>query len=484
MSWLSKATGQDAARKRREVQQATDPMGRTQNDLRLYDATIGDRQNEARYNSNVQESRGQLDTAITGVGNAGPRRTDGLYYGNPMVGGPAGSGAPAGYGAGGGGMTRGWNPTNVQGLSFDALSRSTPGATSGFSTGALDNYDSENLRVVDVNGTMDRYTGGPNGFAKAMRSGTTYGPVGQGGYLAAWDDGGLGSFDAGAAVKEYATGAWQGAQMDLKDLLGEQEAASQRGGRLNSGFFDRDRGRVITDVGNRFSQALAAQAVQAAGITANAKGQSAQLRLSRASDADRNILDAGLQGQNLTAQDQWHVDDNNQNLLGLGLDAGKYATGAALERASGMDANRLAALKSSGELGLDRAKYMDDYTYRGLKDSTDLDFKRASALDEMGLDKSKYVDSWDQENAQFGDTMDFNRAKDVADRRERREARDTDTWLALGDRYRDQLVGADDRITNRKNAKAQAKQNRFQNWISGIGTGVDVYNALKGGKAS
>lgn len=479
MSWVSKVTGQDAARKRREQKQATDPMGRTMNDQRLYDATIADRTNEAGAYSWLSDSRGQTDAALNNLSQGGPRRTDAFYYGNPAVGGPAGSSAPTG---GGGGMTRSWNPSNVQGLSFDALSRSTPGATSTFSTANLDTFDSENLRGVDVNGTMDRYTGGPNRFQTAMRGAATYSPVKQGGYLDAWNDGGLGSFDAGGAVKEYATGAWQGAKMDLRDMLGEQEAASQRGGRLNSGFFDRDRGRVITDVNNRFAQALAAQAVQAAGITANAKGQSAQLRLSRASDADRNILDAGLQGQNLTAQDQWHVDENNQNILGLGLDAGKYATSAALERASGMDANRLAALRASGELGLDRAKYVDDYTYRGTKDAADLNYARAKSLDEMGLDKSKYVDAWDQENAQFGDTMDYNRARDVADARSRRESQDTATWLTLGDRYRDQLVGADDRITNRRNAKAQAKQNRFQNWISGIGAGVDIYNAVKGGK--
>lgn len=480
MSWLSKVTGQDAARKRREAQQAADPMGRTQNDMRFYDAMRESQRDSGRYGGLVDESRGNTDAAINAVARSGPSRTDGFYTG---MGRPDPRDMNYGPTTGtGGGMTRGWNPSNVQGLSFDAISRSRPGATSGFSTAPLDTYDSENLRGVDVTGTMDRYTGGPNRFQTAMRGARTFGPVAQGGYLSAWDDGGLGSFDAAAAVKQYATGAWEGAKMDLRDMLGEQEAASQRGGRLNSGFFDRDKGRVITDVNNRFAQALSSQAVNAAGITADAKGRSAQLRLSRASDADRNILDAGLQGQNLTAEDQWRVDDNNQTVLGLGLDAGKYATGAALERAGGMDANRLAALRAAGDLGLDRAKFMDDYTYRGTKDAADLDFRRASTLDEMGLDKSKFVDSWDQENAQFGDTMDFNRARDVADRRERREARDTDTWLGLGDRYRDELVGADDRLTNRRNAKAQAKQNRFQNWISGIGAGVDVFNAVKGVK--
>lgn len=377
-----------------------------------------------------------------------------------------------------GGMTRNWNPTNVQGLSFDALSRSTPGATDSYSTDGLDTFDSENLRGVDVNGTIDRYTGGPNRFQQAMRGGRTFDPVAQGGNLAAWNDGGLEGYDAGAAVKEYAGGAWNGLQMDLKDLLAEQDAASQRGGRTNSGFWDRDRGRVITDATNRFSNALAGQAVNAAGITADARKAGAQMRLSRATDADRNILDAGLNAQNLTAEDLWKSDASNLEALGLGLDAGKAAMSGALERASGMDANRLAALRASGELGLDAAKFRDDYRYRGLKDASTLNMDRARTLDEMGLDKSKSVDAWDQENAQFGDTMDWNRTKDAADRRERREARDTDTWLALGDRYRDQLTAADDRDSNRRNAKAQAKQNRFQNWISGIGAGVDVLNAL------
>ena len=390
-----------------------------------------------------------------------------------------GGGAPAGgNGPTPGGMTRGWNPNNVQGLSFDTLSKMTPTAADGFDTGALDNFDSENLRGVDVNGTLDRYTGGANRFQQAMRGGRTFDPVAQGGNLAAWNDGGLGGYDAGAAVKEYAGGAWNGIQMDLKNLLGEQEAASQRGGRLNSGFFDRDKGRVITDATNRFSNAVAGQAVNAAGITADARKASAQMRLSRASDADRNILDAGLQGQDLTARDLWQTDSNTRDILGLGLDAGKAATGALLDRASGMDANRLAAIKAGRDLGLDAAKYRDDYRYRGASDAANLNLDRAKSLDEMGLDRNKFVDSWDQENAQFGDTMDWNRTKDAADRTDAREARDTATWLTLGDRYRDQLVGADDRQTARRNAKAQAKQNRFQNWISGISTGVDVLNAL------
>ena len=458
MSWFSNAIGKDKRQERRMQQQAADPMGRTQNDKRFANAWESDRAAEERYSGNMGTSRAQTDQAIADVAGTRAGRTDALHS-----------------------TASSWNPSNVQGISFDAVSRMAPGATDAYSTQPLDSYDSANLSGVDVNGTMDRYTGGPNRFQSAMRGGRTFDPVAQGGNLAAWDDGGLSSFDAGAAVKEYAGGAWNGMQMDLKNLLGEQDAASQRGGRLNSGFWDRDRGRVITDATNRFSQALAQQAVNAAGITADTRKASAQMRLSRASDADRNILDAGMQAQDITANDLWKSDANNLEALGLGLDAGKAATSAAIERASGMDANRLSALKASGELGLDAAKFRDDYRYRGVKDAATLDLDRAKSLDEMGLDRSKFVDTWSADNAQYGDTMDFNRARDVADRRAAREQQDTATWLTLGDRYRDQLTAADDRDSNRRNAKVQARQNRFQNWISGIGAGVDIYNALRNG---
>lgn len=501
----------------RRAEQAADPMGREQNDKRMYDATMQSKDQEGAWSGRLDTSRAATDAAGSRLANGGASRSDRLAGGNAAVPGASGGvpwsgvdsrggmpgyttpnggvtavggGTPAwqssfapGGGPGGGmtpaqrakaagepdwakfeggpeyqgspsgptpgGMTRGWNPTNVQGLSFDAISRSTPGATDAYSTDSLDNYDSENLRGVDAGATIDRYTGGPNRFAQAMG----------GANLAAWDDGGVGAFDAGAALKEYATGAWNDTKMDLGNLLGEQEAASQRGGRLNSGFFDRDKGRVITDSTNRFTNALAQQAVQAAGITGDMKARAAQMRLSQAGDRDRLALDG----------------------LGLGLEAGQSVTDAELERASGMDRNRLDAIRSGRELALDKSQFTDDYRYRGTKDAADLNLDRAKSLDEMGLDKSKYVDSWDQDNAQFGDTMDYNRQRDAANLAEGREGRDLETWMALGDRYRNELTGMDDRITGRRNAKAQAKQNRFQNLISIGGLGIKAASAAAGG---
>jgi len=481
----------------RRAEQAADPMGREQNDKRMYDATMQSKDQESAWSGRLDTSRAATDAAGSRLANGGASRSDRLAGGggwgaaDPYVptgrddssgrggipgqplggaqatgtvmgggspawqnsfapgGGPAGGAPAGGNGPTPGGMTRGWNPTNVQGLSFDAISRSTPGATDAYSTDALDNYDSENLRGVNAGATIDRYTGGPNRFAQAM----------SGANLAAWDDGGVGAFDAGAALKEYATGAWNDTKMDLGNLLGEQEAASQRGGRLNSGFFDRDKGRVITDSTNRFTNALAQQAVQAAGITGDMKARAAQMRLQAAGDRDRLALDG----------------------LGLGLEAGQSVTDAELERASGMDSNRLNAIRSGRELALDKSQFTDDYRYRGTKDAADLNLDRAKSLDEMGLDKSKYVDSWDQENAQFGDTMDYNRQRDAANMAEGREGRDLETWMALGDRYRNELTGMDDRITGRRNAKAQAKQNRFQNLISLGGLGIKAASAAAGG---
>jgi hypothetical protein len=452
MSWLSQAAGWDkrdtgiANWKRAAVDaEAADPNGRTQNDRRLRTAEEQSAADEAQTGADYRESRAGTTAAADTLANTRPTRTDAARAG-----------------------TATWQPDATRGVSLDAISRVQAGATGAYNTDSLDTFGSDETRGVNVRGTLDAYTGGPNRFSSAGREGVTYGAVGQGGNLDRYSAGDVSGYDPAAALKEYATGAWAGTQRDLGLELDAQAAQDQGAGRFNSGYWTRDRGRVVSDVTNRFQQAIASKALEAADIKAGMLKSGAGYRLDQAKSADRNQLDASLQGQTLTAADRIAADRFKTDQGRLSLDAGKTALDAELERASGIDRNTLAARTSASGNNLERAKYLDTFGLDRERTATGFALDRAKSLDELGLDATKSTDTFNRDTAEFGDTMQFDTNKAAFAARDAIAGRDSDRNLALGDRYRSELVAGDDRLTGRLNAKTQARQNRFQNWL-GVG---------------
>jgi hypothetical protein len=87
------------------------------------------------------------------------------------------------------------------------------------------------------------------------------------------------SYDAGAAVKEYAGGALDTAKTAIGDQLQQLRSQSGRGGHVDTGYFDRDQGEVIQRVGREFANAVSGQAVNAAGITSASRTAASGQRL-------------------------------------------------------------------------------------------------------------------------------------------------------------------------------------------------------------
>lgn len=74
------------------------------------------------------------------------------------------------------------------------------------------------------------------------------------------------NFDASAALNKYAQGAWGSIQSALGQTLREQAGAAVGNGRFDSGYFDEDKGTVINRATSQFSNDIAGQAMNAAGL--------------------------------------------------------------------------------------------------------------------------------------------------------------------------------------------------------------------------
>lgn len=94
------------------------------------------------------------------------------------------------------------------------------------------------------------------------------------------------AFDPTQAINTYAQGAWGAAQSGMKDQLADM-AGSAAGGRINTGFFDADRGdvyrRTVSDFGNTMAQ-TAVQGAQMAMQNNNQMGQFGQEQQNRYTD--------------------------------------------------------------------------------------------------------------------------------------------------------------------------------------------------------
>ncbi|MDZ7418780.1 MAG: hypothetical protein ONB52_21865 [candidate division KSB1 bacterium] len=75
---------------------------------------------------------------------------------------------------------------------------------------------------------------------------------------------GLRSFDPSAALRQYAMGTYGEFSRQLGRALEQLRGQAVGAGRLDTGFYDADQGRLITDLASRYQDLLAARAMEAA----------------------------------------------------------------------------------------------------------------------------------------------------------------------------------------------------------------------------
>ncbi len=343
---------------------------------------------------------------------------------------------------------RDWSPSGVKGFTSRLGDYTAPDLTSG----AGSSISSEMARI-----RAQRSGGGPQSVGDV-------------------DVSSLESFDAGAAVKEYATGAWDQVQAGLKSTLRDLKYDAAARHRMNSGWFDEDQGRVVTDTAANFQSELAKQAVTAAGITADARGRAAALRVQRAGDRDRFAVDAfGLQLE------------GDRDLLSAASDIDRLRQEGrtreaelAYEALSEGERQRLDALKTGDSLSLEALQSGTDAEIRRAQGADALDLEAIQAADVSDRDRATTRDTLGLRRAEYLDTDSRERSRGVADLRESRLRLRGGRAEAAQDRYYDWLSGNADRELARDNAKAERRGNRLQSLIGLGGLAIDAYGAWKG----
>lgn len=327
-----------------------------------------------------------------------------------------------------------FQPTETQGVNFDALS--------GVDLSKVGGFKSSNLDSLDPSTALDRFA------ASAGRSGSA---------LSGFNATG---FDAGAAVKEYATGAASDFFQNQKLALGNLEAKSVGAGRFRSGLFDKDQGSVITELGRGFTSDLAEKAVSAAGITGSAH-----------SAADATNERAG------------EAIDSSRNATGqLALGALQSSATARFNKANAQDANALDATKTAASLGitkgldlgnlsLTRAQTIDQSRQLAGEDEAKFGLQKASTIDTLGLDATKSADALKLDKAKSSDAFNLDRDKAAVTGSQGRTSQLQEGSEASSNRYFDALVGA----INAYQAGENAKKANKSNFIDGlIGAGATV----------
>jgi hypothetical protein len=90
---------------------------------------------------------------------------------------------------------------------------------------------------------------------------TAYGDRATQDYLGAAEN-----FDASKALNKYATGAWGSISTALGHQLDDLSGSAVGAGRFDSGFFDQDKGVVVNRALSQFSNDIAGQSMNAAGL--------------------------------------------------------------------------------------------------------------------------------------------------------------------------------------------------------------------------
>lgn len=249
---------------------------------------------------------------------------------------------------------------------------------------AVSGYDASALRQyqpLQVAQWMTSYGGRPSASGSRGSRGSVASVGGAGGgaggagfasELEGFDPSALTNFDPSASGKEFAEGAYGDFKRNLGDELETLTNDSVGAGRFRTGLFDEDRGRVVTRLGNQFTDRLAQEASVFSGQRLSALQGGTELGFRRASDMDANRraiaeLNAqlGFQREEMSSRESIAAGDRE-----LGYDR------LALEEFSA-DTDR-------ERLGYTAASDVDERNYRRAADLDRLDFEKASFEDEMG----------------------------------------------------------------------------------------------------
>ena len=228
------------------------------------------------------------------------------------------------------------------------------------------------------------------------------------------------NFDPSGAINTYAKGAFGEVQHDLGTQLDDIRNQDARLGRLNTGFFDKDRGVVMNRAMDSFNNQLAQTAVQGAGLKLNALTSAGGLNLSRAQAID-------------------------------------------------------AATRAGGSAGLGAALQLAGMNESGRQFDVNQDYTRASGTNAFNLNQSQFVDT-SRQNAGNQAAGYYGQAAGLAGQRAGMAQNQYNTDFG---NYAGLVTGGLDRNFQQQQFNAQNKQNDKQNKINrtgsvigGVGTGA------------
>ena len=276
-----------------------------------------------------------------------------------------------------------FDPTELRNYNTDSLDNFRSIATEGVDTGMLDNWQPTALTKVntgalkgyDAGGTMQRYLAGSGATQPiSVQAGTS-------------------GYDPRAAVEEYAKGASASAKLALQNALEKTTNSAAAGGRLDSGLLDKDKGTVITRVGEDLNNQISQQAVNAA-----------QIRASIENANSGNITQANVAQGQLAGQQAGYRSAEARDAANIGADALTSALGIDADTAKAIDSNRLTAATNSTDARLRRANKIDSNKLTATTAASGNNLTRASGIDSlrqksvdsatgMRLDRAKSIDS-------------------------------------------------------------------------------------------
>lgn len=363
-------------------------------------------------------------------------------------------------------MLEGFDPSFLRDQRPEALEQWDAGRLNNFRSERTEAWNPSNLRGVSTAPLRNFNAGG------TMRDYLT-----QSGGTQTWDTNATGAtsaYDPRAAVDEYARGAAAQSRHVLAEQLEGAENAAARSGRLNTGFFDREKGSVIRRVGEDLNSRIATKAVDAAQIRAGIENTNT-----------RNLTDASIASArergNMGTQFAQLRSSEARDAARLGLDALDSATGydvdiadaidrMTLDQADTIDDNSLRAADRTATLGLDRAGQIDTFRQRGAESFADTELRRRE-----GIDESRYNARRDATDASIRRQNSTNDRLNISGR----------LWGDSIDRYGDSISGERDRITGRENfdrMMTQGSRDQRNQFINSILTnGARLGSAFAGG---
>jgi hypothetical protein len=219
----------------------------------------------------------------------------------------------------------------------------------------------------------------------------------------------LRNYDPSEYGGQFAQGAYGEFEMNLRDQL-EQLTNASAGGRMRTGWFDADRGRVVTDNAKNFSNSLMQAATTFSGQRLDALGRASDLDFRRASEIDSNSRQMTALASELGLRARTAADEVNlraaiagdQHALGLLAEANgmtKAAAGLAIDKLrietqnnqfNAGQANTMAT--ADADRGLRRDQMYGDWAM-GRDDANRRDFNtsadRAAALASSNMEWSR-----------------------------------------------------------------------------------------------